>query len=53
MFVEPRFRIFFPQELSFHLIQNGFTIEKIMGNFDGSEFNNNFPKMIFLCKKAV
>jgi 2-polyprenyl-3-methyl-5-hydroxy-6-metoxy-1,4-benzoquinol methylase len=51
MSIALKFRIYFPKELATCLTQSGFSIEKIMGNFDGSEFNDCSPKMIFMASK--
>lgn len=51
MLIELDFNIFFPKELAFCLNQYGFSVEKIMGDFDGDEFNDDSSKMIFICKK--
>ncbi len=46
--VEFTMRQFFPQELDYLFIKNGFRIEQKFGNFDESEFSRNSPKQIIV-----
>jgi ubiquinone/menaquinone biosynthesis C-methylase UbiE len=41
----------FPRELRLLLERNGFAIEKIYGDYDGSELNADSPRMIALCRR--
>ncbi|MBS4196078.1 class I SAM-dependent DNA methyltransferase [Lederbergia citri] len=44
-------RYFFPQELESLLYYNGFTLEKMYGNFDLSPFKADSPLMVCVCRK--
>ena len=40
----------FPRELQLLLERNGFLIERLFGNYDGSDLADNSPRMIARCK---
>jgi hypothetical protein len=42
----------FPRELQLLLERNALRIEKIFGNYNGSELSKNSPRMIVACKNA-
>jgi ubiquinone/menaquinone biosynthesis C-methylase UbiE len=41
-------RQFFPQELDYLFVKNGFRIERKYGNFDETDFSSNAPKQIVI-----
>ena len=41
----------FPRELRLLLERNGFHLERLYGNYDGSDLNAHSPRMIALCSK--
>ena len=43
--------ILFPRELRLLVERNGLTIERLYGNYDGSELNAHSPRMIACCRK--
>ena len=47
---ELNMRIYYPLEIQVLLKYNGLKIEKIYVNFDCSEFNNESPKQLIICK---
>lgn len=50
--IEPfTIRYVFPQELESLLYYNGFTLEKLYGNFDLSPFQADSPLMVCICRK--
>ena len=40
----------FPRELEMLLERNGFRLEKLYGNYDGTDLDADSPRMIALCK---
>jgi ubiquinone/menaquinone biosynthesis C-methylase UbiE len=42
----------FPRELQLLLERNGLVIEKLYGDYDGSELNADSPRMIALCRRG-
>jgi ubiquinone/menaquinone biosynthesis C-methylase UbiE len=42
----------FPRELQLLLERNGLAIEKLYGDYDGSELNADSPRMIALCRRG-
>lgn len=42
----------FPRELQLLVERNGMRIEKLWGNYDGSDFNKRSPRMIARCMRA-
>ncbi len=46
-----RLRMYTATEMINIAMKNNFTIEKIMGNYDGSKFNSESPRIILVCKK--
>lgn len=43
-------RMFYPQELDYYLISNGFEIINKYGDFDKCQFTENSPKQIYICQ---
>jgi len=43
-------RMFYPQELDYYLISNGFDIVNKYGDFDQSQFTENSSKQIYICQ---
>lgn len=46
-----RYRQYSQEEITELLTKNGFVVEDIKGNYDGTPFTNSSPRMILICKK--
>jgi SAM-dependent methyltransferase len=44
-------RIFFPCELDALLVMNGFSIERKLGDYDGTPFGSATPKQLVVCRR--
>ena len=46
------YHIYFPEELRLLLLQSGFTVESVFGNYDWSPYATGSPRMIYVARKG-
>ena len=50
---DPRYHIYFPEELRLLLLQSGFTVESILGDYDWSPYATGSSRMIYIGRKPA